>query len=269
MRTSRAGFTLVEILTVIAIIVILAAVLLPVLGRASEQSNRTHCLSNLHQIATAIKLYKLDERGYPYDLQEVVVASPSPRPWIPGERWFGSGTDADGDGLVDTPDRRNSGYGLATLYPHYIENIRVFNCPNNDTDVLKDTEMADPPDPPITEAQAEALTRWSFQSYDGWDTALNQLKYDRYWRNEPADGDPPDRHYIRQLRWRYPPEDTVLTWCTYHRAVIDPTDPQIENLRKTDRDLVVYLDGTTRVVPSWSEIAEQGSGHLSTPGEQE
>ena len=34
MRTSRAGFTLVEILTVIAIIVILAAVLLPVFGRA-------------------------------------------------------------------------------------------------------------------------------------------------------------------------------------------------------------------------------------------
>lgn len=262
MRTSRDGFTLVEILTVIAIIVILAAVLLPVLGRAREQSNRTHCMSNLHQIATAMKLYKLDERGYPYDLQET-TASPSPRPWIAGERWFGSGTDTDGDGLVDTPDRRNAGYGLATLYPHYVESPKIFNCPNNDTDALKDSDMADPPDPPVTEAQADALTRCSFMSYDGWDTVLNELMYDRNWRVTQ------DRHYIRQLRWRYPPEDTVLTWCPQHRAVTDPSDAEFENVRASDRDIMIYLDGTTKVVQTWTTPAELGSGHLSTPGEQE
>ena len=25
-----------------------------------------------------------------------------------------------------------SGYGLATLYPDYIQSLRTFNCPNND-----------------------------------------------------------------------------------------------------------------------------------------
>lgn len=268
MRTSRGGFTLVEILTVIAIIVILAAVLLPVLGRAREQSNRTHCMSNLHQIATAMKLYKLDERGYPYDLEET-TASPSPRPWIAGERWFGSGTDADGDGLVDTPDRRNPGYGLATLYPNYIESIRVFNCVNNDTDAIKDTEMADPPDPPLNEAQADALTRSSFMSYDGWDTVLNQMMYDRNWRASPATGAPPDPHYIRQLRWRYPPEDTVLTWCPQHRSVTDPSDADFENVKRGDRDIMLFLDGTTKVVQTWATPPELGFGHQTMPGEQE
>lgn len=48
-------FTLVEILIVIMIIAILAALLLPSLSRARENAKSIRCLSNLKQIGNAVK----------------------------------------------------------------------------------------------------------------------------------------------------------------------------------------------------------------------
>lgn len=58
----RAGFTLVEILVVIAVIGVLIALLLPAVQAARESSRRTQCRSNLKQIALAINEY-VDRQG--------------------------------------------------------------------------------------------------------------------------------------------------------------------------------------------------------------
>src|SRR5689334_25303270 len=56
-RKAQNAFTLIELLVVIAVIGILAALLLPALGRAKEQGKTAACISNLRQIGVAIQLY--------------------------------------------------------------------------------------------------------------------------------------------------------------------------------------------------------------------
>src|ERR1022692_4051019 len=54
------GFTLVELLVVMAIIAILAALLLPALSRAKAKALTVACLNNLKQLETAWHVYTAD-----------------------------------------------------------------------------------------------------------------------------------------------------------------------------------------------------------------
>ena len=53
----RHGFTLIEMLMVIAIIGVLAAILFPVFASVREKGRRISCVSNLHQLGLAVELY--------------------------------------------------------------------------------------------------------------------------------------------------------------------------------------------------------------------
>jgi len=53
----KTGFSLVELLVVIAVIAILAALLLPVLSNAKAKAQRTVCLNNLRQVNLGVRIY--------------------------------------------------------------------------------------------------------------------------------------------------------------------------------------------------------------------
>ena len=64
-RSNNNGFTLVELLVVIAVIAILAAVVLPALARGKALGKRAYCQNNLHQLGVAFNLYADDYGKYP------------------------------------------------------------------------------------------------------------------------------------------------------------------------------------------------------------
>ena len=69
-RSRRAlGFTLVELLVVMAVIVILAGLLLPALGSAKQKAKAISCLNNEKQLALACQVYADDSNDrFPYNL---------------------------------------------------------------------------------------------------------------------------------------------------------------------------------------------------------
>ncbi len=59
MKTNRKGFTLVEIMIVVAIIGILAAIAIPNFLKSREESQKNACIANMKQIDGAIEQAKL------------------------------------------------------------------------------------------------------------------------------------------------------------------------------------------------------------------
>ena len=125
----KRGFTLVELLVVIAVIALLAGMLLPALNAAREKGRGTSCLGNLKQIATANLMYAGDNEEYsvPYSVTD------SPDPNQPGYYWFGiQKTDKMYD-ITDSP--------LLGSYYGYAANVMV--CPVTRAEHVPDLTAAE------------------------------------------------------------------------------------------------------------------------------
>lgn len=80
----RSAFTLIELLTVIAIIGILAAIIIPTVGSVREKAKSIQCASRIRGWGTAVALYANDRKGF-YD-----IIAPS------GELWCQISTTGSG-----------------------------------------------------------------------------------------------------------------------------------------------------------------------------
>lgn len=70
-RTSLAGFTLMELIVCLVIVAITGAIIYVAFAPAREKARETRCLSNLRQIGAAIRMYRDDYYG-----EEAVTGSP-------------------------------------------------------------------------------------------------------------------------------------------------------------------------------------------------
>ncbi|HOB75817.1 MAG TPA: type II secretion system protein [Phycisphaerae bacterium] len=113
-HSRRLGFTLIEVLVVVAIIALLVAVLLPSLARAREQARGSACLSNLKQQGTGLSTYSADHKGF--------------LPWAGSFRY----SLMEGEYYVGTGNHDWTRVNTGVLYPKYIgKTPDLFYCPNN------------------------------------------------------------------------------------------------------------------------------------------
>jgi len=119
----KSGFTLVELLLVIAIIALLVALLLPALNKARASALNVKCMSNMRQYVLAAQMYTNDNKGFlpPYWREERATRYyfSDPTNNVPT-----NGTDT----MVDTTTRTTCGGGR--LYEmKYLRSDQVYFCP--------------------------------------------------------------------------------------------------------------------------------------------
>jgi len=78
-RRRNHGFTLIELMVVIAIIGLLALMVVPRLTGAMDRAKRTKAMADIHEIQTALDRYYLDNGYYPTTDQglQALVAAPA------------------------------------------------------------------------------------------------------------------------------------------------------------------------------------------------
>jgi prepilin-type N-terminal cleavage/methylation domain-containing protein/prepilin-type processing-associated H-X9-DG protein len=107
MTVPRRAFTLFELLTVVAILAVLVAVLFPVFGRAREAARRSACLGNLRQIGLAFTMYVDDHDGRMPDRRDLKLSLPGG--WRPWSGWPPSDPRAGWAAVVLAPYARDGG----------------------------------------------------------------------------------------------------------------------------------------------------------------
>lgn len=281
--TRKDGYTLMELLVVIAIIGVLAALIFPVAATAKARARQAQCINNMYQIFTALKQFQLDEKKYPeFIAGPVQWKDATGRYTYTGAVDQGVPLN-ENTGMVGGTNGGN-GRAVA-LYPEYITDVGPLKCPdttiNGETKIgerqyrlvtaaVVDTVtvvyiVPDPVYPMLSsfpavrvpwrgkglEAVAGGQGAFWLYKYSSYDyqkpigNAGDEVHYSPAWEDYPPASGPPTKDVQRQLRWRTPPEDTVVTWCSHHRRIDGTGNPAFGS-----KDIVLFLDGHTKMAAS-------------------
>ncbi|BAL94146.1 type II secretion system major pseudopilin GspG [Rubrivivax gelatinosus] len=88
-RSRRRGFTLIELMVVLVILGVLAALIVPNVLNRADDARVTAARTDIHNLMQALKLYKLDNQRFPTTEQGLdalvhkPTAAPQPPNWKP------------------------------------------------------------------------------------------------------------------------------------------------------------------------------------------
>ena len=119
MHSDRAAFTLIELLVVMAIIALLAALLLPSLGKSKTQAEGVTCANNLQQLSLAWVLYAEDNGDLLVNNHGVPETLNKRHTWANNvEDWLSSDDNTNLAYLADS-----------MLGPFASRSTRIYKCP--------------------------------------------------------------------------------------------------------------------------------------------
>ena len=113
--TSRGGFTLIEVLIVVVILAVLAALVIPAYLDSAEDSKASVVKHNLHGLRMQINLYKMHHLGLPPEVQGQQLPQLSSPTNSAGDIGSGGPDHPCGPYIVSMPD--NPYNGLNTVVP--------------------------------------------------------------------------------------------------------------------------------------------------------
>ena len=236
----RRGFTLIELMVVLAIVAVVSAITLGAFNSLSDTNQRTGCQANMAQVYQGLRQYMADNDGQPprYDPSQSA-----------GSRGIGLWalwtfpSDADQDKVAPVNTKPNA---------TYLRNVKVLHCPS-------DSEAINAANVLHSDLYANAdKTEYNmdYLSYQGQDV-LEPPAYVFPATPPTFDADKTlylpirtttstDPQFKRQLIQktsavtapipRPPSENTVVTWCQYHRLT-------------RDYDNVLFFDGSVQLLP--------------------
>jgi prepilin-type N-terminal cleavage/methylation domain-containing protein len=272
MKRRNHAFTLVELLIVIAIIGLLAAILMPMLSRARERARQSSCATNLSQIALAVQQYRQDEGRYPGSLAFLLPATQQP-------------TDQTLYNPGGAPKTINNINCSGTTCPNprgtgHLKSLNSIRCPNDTRNKtpyasygdISSTGVGGPPNVAATPIQwgdsafqeAGDISRyvWNYYGYtsDGYayTPATTSTIPTTQLVNATLPWNPRTNPVKYSLSNRFAPTSTIITHCVFHRMqtagrLSTPYDlyaPSAPGMSGSGAlDIILRLDGSAKVVP--------------------
>ena len=133
----RRAFTLIELLLVIAIIAILAAILMPVFGHAKQRAQGIQCVSNLRQMTMGWQVYT-DENNNKYPPNAAMGHNhPAVGEDAGNPSWVAGVLTVSGDNYAGVDDNTNAMKLTGTQYTPfgsiggYTKTPNVYHCPGD------------------------------------------------------------------------------------------------------------------------------------------
>jgi prepilin-type N-terminal cleavage/methylation domain-containing protein/prepilin-type processing-associated H-X9-DG protein len=157
------GFSLTELMVVIAIIAIMAGLLMPALSKAKQQATAAACLSNQKQLAAAFHMYTQDNSDRIVQMADYMTGETL---YPAGGFWGGPASGPGWPSAAAAIVAAQSGLRSSNALYYYCNNVGVYHCPA-DPRIARDPATNSP-------------NGWAYDSYARTQN-LGGEPFDNYW----------------------------------------------------------------------------------------